>query len=69
MDVATSILHDVHCRGYCTGQYFVCTLSEGLGQIMYFFVNAYPPEPFDVATLQVHNFMSHDVEGTGQHFV
>ena len=43
------------------------TLSEGQGQIMYFLVNTYPPEPLDVATSQVH--MSHDVEGTGQHFL
>ena len=50
-----------------TGEYFVCTLSEGHGQIMYFLVNVYPPEPFDVATSQVH--MLHDVEGTRQHFV
>ena len=30
---------------------------------MYFLVNASPPKPFDVVTV------SHDVEGTGQHFV
>ena len=31
-------------------------------QIMYFLINASPPKPLDVATLQVHR--SHDVEGT-----
>ena len=36
---------------------------------MNFLVNASPPKPFDVEiqTLKVHR--SHDVEGTGQHFV
>ena len=67
MEVATSILQLQSHEIGGTGQYFVCSLNKGQGQIMYFLVNAYPPEPLDVANSQV--YMSHDVEGTGQHFV
>ena len=39
-------------------------------QVLNFLVNASPPKPFDVVNSNavcVHR--SHDVEGTGQHFV
>ena len=34
---------------------------------MYFLVNAYSPKPLDEVTTQV--YMSHGMEGTGQHFM
>ena len=39
------------------------------GQMLKFLVNASPPKPFDVATSNFVAERSHDVEGTGQHFV
>ena len=39
------------------------------GQILNFLVNAAPPKPFVVATTNFVAEKSHDVEGTGQHFV
>ena len=36
---------------------------------MYFLVNVSPPKPLDVATSKFVANWSHDVEGTGQHFM
>ena len=38
---------------------------------MYFLVNASPPKPLDVATSFQTLYLdsSHDIDGTGQHFV
>ena len=39
---------------------------------MYFLVNASPPEPFGIIILQLQTLQSHrshDVEGTGKHFM
>ena len=47
-----------------------CALDPPQGQRMYFLVNASHPKPLNVAT---SNFLllkrSHDLKGTGQHFV
>ena len=39
------------------------------GQIMYFFANASPPKSLDIAAQTVHVYRSHDIEGTGLHFL
>ena len=59
--------HDVEGSGD-----ILCDLDPTVkvkGQKMYFLVNVSPPKRLDVA---ISNFVaerSHDVEGTGQHFV